>query len=107
MDSALLTLLLLSPLVGVLAMLVTPGNERAHRVALACSLLPLVLTLVALSRFYAVSTGEEAFVLKAYAPWVTASDGSIDISYRVGVDGISIWMLVLTRTRQIITATHH
>src|SRR5687767_3019910 len=87
----LLTLLVLVPLAGVAAIAMI-GREREaliHRVALAVSLIVFGLTLLLWSRFDA-SSADFQFV-ERYA-WIP----SFGIEYFVGVDGISLFLLVLT-----------
>ena len=87
----LLTLLVLVPLAGV-AVIAMIGREREaliHRVALAVSLVVFALTLLLWARFDA-SSADFQFV-ERYA-WIP----SFGIEYFVGVDGISLFLLVLT-----------
>ena len=111
----LLTTLIFLPLAGVVALLVPPyGNVvSVRRIALWCSLVTLGATAYGLVRFYAEgpqsSQDDSAYVLVHRVPWIEGEsievetpDGeiversTIDISYSVGVDGISIWMVALT-----------
>ena len=104
MDSWILTLIVFSPLAGAgLLLIPRRGQDKAiARLALAVSVATLLLTLFGMWAYYQASAqtaqpGE--FVLKAHAPWVTEIDGGfarVDIGYRVGVDGISIWLIMLT-----------
>ena len=100
MESWILTLVIFSPLVGT-AWLIggDPANERAARNrALFSSMVTFLLTLVALFLFHGASGGaaDGTFCLQAQATWIGGQDSSIDISYRVGIDGVSLWLLVLT-----------
>ena len=104
MDSWILTLIIISPLAGILALLLPRrGSDTAiHRTALAVSLVTLVLSVIAIARFNQLSAESAtpgAFVLEQEAPWISGGgpeSTNIDIAYRVGVDGISIWLLTLT-----------
>lgn len=104
LGSWILTLIILSPLVGVVMLLLPPyGDDRGvRRSALAYSTITLLLTLWAVRSFYHLSQEAGhggAFVLTHDLPWVTEQldeTTTVDIAYRVGVDGISIWLLVLT-----------
>lgn len=101
MDSWILTLVVLSPLVGaVLIMLLPRGRDGAvHRFALVWSLVTLLLTIVALVMFDRANTGDDRYVLMQHLAWVTGADSEtsdIDISYRVGVDAIGMWLMALT-----------
>lgn len=105
MDSWILTLVVFSPLVWVSALLLLPRGDDAgiRRSAFYFSLITLLLTVFAVVRYHQVSAATDvtsgSFVLTAHAPWVIGSEqesAAIDIAYRVGVDGISIWLLALT-----------
>lgn len=120
-----LTYLILTPLAGVVALLTPPyGSARSARViASACSILMLFGGGLAVYRFYEVShrstfepdddirradalTG--GYTLVQNFPWLdngstipvrhggTAAElPLLDIGYRVGVDGISVWLVAL------------
>ena len=112
LESGILTLVIFSPLVGVLILLVAPVSNRwapglsspkaVRRGALFISLVTLALTVVAVAKFHQAPTAAAGatshFVLTAHVPWIGGGGPSpeVDISYRVGVDGISIWLLALT-----------
>ncbi len=97
-----LTLVIFSPLVGALLLMIPRrGDDAAIRLgALVFSLLPAFLTLAAVIAFYKQSSvAAGGYVLTNHVSWITAAAGenaTIDISYRVGADGISIWLLALT-----------
>jgi NADH-quinone oxidoreductase subunit M len=88
----LLTLTTFIPLIGF-AMLLVGGrslrDDAARWVALGASLVTFVVSLVALGRFDPDVPG---FQLIEQASWV----GSIGLTYTVGVDGVSIWLVLLT-----------
>jgi NADH-quinone oxidoreductase subunit M len=80
--------LVLLPLVGVVPVLL--GDDRsARRTALVVSLIELVLSLGLWWSFDPVEGGMQ---LVSSAPWIPAWG----ISYRVGLDGISLFMVLLT-----------
>ena len=88
----LLTLTTFIPLIG--AVMVLAGGRGlkptgARGVALGVSLATFVISLVALGRF---DPDVQRFQLVEQANWV----GSIGLTYTVGVDGVSIWMVLLT-----------
>jgi len=103
-DSWILTIIIFSPLVGAFALLLARrGDDVAIRNgALFFSLVTLVLTIVAVAQFHRETSGAVGpghFALTAYVPWITSGEeeiATIDIAYRVGVDGISIWLLAMT-----------
>ena len=89
----LLTLILLLPLAGALVLMVFPaGREKEIRgTALVISLIPLALTLILCGSYKAaVPIGSFKFV-ENYA-WFPA----IGSSYHLGIDGVSLVMLLLT-----------
>src|SRR5213593_1386588 len=87
----LLTLMIFIPLLGMAVVLSLPS--RAHDAirwtATAFSVPPLLLAVVLLARF---APGAQGFQFVHRATWIPA----FNIDYFVGVDGISITMIVLT-----------
>lgn len=105
MDPWILTLVVFSPLTGILGLVLLGrfSQRHAHRVALGTTILTLLLNVVALGLFYRCSetaTREGgSFALVWQFAWIGSAEeagGRTDIAYRVGVDGISIWLLALT-----------
>ena len=69
--------------------------------AFIVSLVTLALTIFAVVLYYRSALTPDGlspgFALKCVVPWIGGVAGQgFEISYRVGVDGISIWMLALT-----------
>jgi NADH-quinone oxidoreductase subunit M len=87
----LVSLILFTPLVVALVVLLLPaGQVKAMRwVSLIGSLVPFGLALVAWARF---DSNSAAFQLTEQLPWYL----SLNASYHVGVDGISLTMVLLT-----------
>jgi NADH-quinone oxidoreductase subunit M len=88
----LLTLTTFLPLVGLAILLIggrAIGNEAARVIALLTALATLVVSLVVLGRFDPAFGG---YQMVERAVWVE----DIGLQYLVGVDGISIWMVMLT-----------
>jgi NADH-quinone oxidoreductase subunit M len=87
---SLLTATIFSPLLGVLLLALVPrGRETAMRaMALAVSLLPLILSVVLFSKFR--GTGE--FEFQEIVPWLQG----YQVDYRIGVDGFSLPLIILT-----------
>ncbi len=104
MDSGLLTCIIFSPLVGVLVLLLPRLSTDAaiRRTALVCSLVTFALTVYAVVQYFQVidspAAANSRYVLTAHTPWIGGGEmePTIDVGYRVGVDGISIWLLVLS-----------
>ncbi len=108
-----LTILILLPLVGaVVTGLLRPnggGAERVGRVALFFSVLTLVATVLMVVMFYGAAGGSAAgqgeTALQLNLNWVSdaplTAEGPaigryIDLRYHVGVDGLSLWLIVLS-----------
>src|SRR4029077_16703196 len=88
-----ITSILAVPIVGAIALLFVPDDERNARVvrnaALVVSVLGFARTLVLWNRFDPASAD---FQFTEHHPWIPA----FGISYDVGVDGISLLLVVLT-----------
>jgi NADH-quinone oxidoreductase subunit M len=86
----LLTLLVFVPVAGAVAVALVPrAAERAQKLlALAVSSGVFALSLLLVGRFEPVA----AMQLEERSPWLPA----YGISYHVGVDGLSLWLIVLT-----------
>jgi NADH-quinone oxidoreductase subunit M len=87
---SLLTALIVLPLLGALVVSLIPrGAERAQKIAaLAFTTAAFALSIVML-RGFAPRTGMQ---FEASVPWIPA----YGISYHVGVDGLSVWLVILT-----------
>jgi NADH-quinone oxidoreductase subunit M len=85
------TLVLFSPLVAALIVLALPAEPvRVPRVAaFVLSLVPLALALVMLARF---DPNVGTLQLRERVAWVPA----LGVDYAVGVDGFSLWLILLT-----------
>ena len=92
MSGHLLTITLLLPLFGAIALLIVSriaSDRDARIVALLAALITFAVSLLVLRDF---QTGEPGFQLVERASWVP----SLGLSYLVGVDGISLWLVLLT-----------
>src|SRR5690242_15230690 len=91
MGNFLLSLVVWTPLVGAFLVLLVPRDkpEGARRAALAFSLVTFILSL-ALGA--AVPTDTAEFQWLAQGPWVP----SFGIQYILGVDGVSLFLVLLT-----------
>jgi NADH-quinone oxidoreductase subunit M len=87
-DRWILSALLIVPLVGIVPVFLVP-SDRAKHVALAVTLIELVLSLGLWWVFDATSGGMQFAVS---APWLP----QWGINYRVGIDGISLFMVLLS-----------
>ena len=89
MDSSILTLILLAPLVGALLVALLPDRGKLPaRIALATTLVSFGLTLHLPAHF---SLANSDFQFAVNRPWIE----SPAIFYHVGVDGLSMWLVVL------------
>src|SRR5665213_2469643 len=89
-DQSILTLILLVPLAGaVLVALVPDRFKLPNWIALLTTLASLVLTLHLPAHFV---LGQSGFQFEINYPWIE----SPAIFYHVGVDGLSLWLVVLT-----------
>jgi NADH-quinone oxidoreductase subunit M len=97
LDSWILTCVFVSPLVGVLVLALLNGEDhgRIKMAALASSVVTFALAVVALVAFLQ-NAAPGAYHLELSVPWITGGDGAVDIRYHVGVDGVSVWLLMLT-----------
>ncbi|MGA9768790.1 MAG: NADH-quinone oxidoreductase subunit M [Blastocatellia bacterium] len=95
MSEYLLTIITLLPLAGVLALLFTSRGERPNETvvkwtALLFSLLTFVVSL-ALPILFRPGGGLQ---FQTNVPWINAFN--LGVRYHVGVDGLSIWLVLLT-----------
>jgi NADH-quinone oxidoreductase subunit M len=89
MGTMMLSSLLWTPLIGALLLAFLPGDDkRVRMVALAYSLVHLVLALLVIRAF---PLGQPGFHLEEQKAWIPA----LGISYHLAVDGISVWLLLL------------
>lgn len=94
LDHSILTLLLLTPLVGAIIVALTPDREEGsklhHIIALVVTLLTFVFTLHLPAHFDYATFGR--FQFEQNAEWIA----NPAIRYHLGVDGLSMWLVVLT-----------
>ena len=91
-DRFILTQILLTPLVGAVVLALLPereGSKKHHWVALVFTLLTLLFTLHLPARFVYGTTG---FQFEQNLSWIA----NPAIRYHLGVDGLSMWLVVLT-----------
>ncbi len=85
----LLSLIVFLPLAGALGVLAAAGRQWPQRVALLSTFATFILTLLPLRHF---DKGQAGFQFVEHAPWIT----TLGISYQLGIDGLSLFMLPLT-----------
>ncbi len=89
-DHFILTILTFTPLVGVVLLLVLPDKGKTMQWgALFITLLTFVFTLHLPARF---NYGASGYQFEQNIPWVD----SPAIRYHLGIDGLSMWLVVLT-----------
>src|ERR1035441_4159311 len=89
-NQSILTLILLVPLAGAVLVALLPDRFKLPNwIALLTSLATFVLTLHLPIHFVA---GQGGFQFEVNQPWIE----SPAIFYHVGVDGLSLWLVVLT-----------
>jgi NADH-quinone oxidoreductase subunit M len=90
LDSSILSLVTFIPAVGALLLMLIPRRDRDIRIfALIISLLTFCLSLYLPAYFHRTQVG---FHYEVNQQWVT----SPNIHYHVGLDGISLWLVLLT-----------
>ncbi|HEX5284494.1 MAG TPA: NADH-quinone oxidoreductase subunit M [Bryocella sp.] len=93
LDHSILTLLILTPLVGAIVVALIPdredGSKLHHIVALVVTLLTLVFTLHLPAHFDYATFGR--FQFEQNTDWIA----NPAIRYHLGVDGLSMWLVVL------------
>jgi NADH-quinone oxidoreductase subunit M len=92
LDQSILTLILLVPLAGAILVALLPERAKwPNWIALLTSLVTFVLTLHLPAHFV---YGQSGFQFEANVPWIDLM-GRPAIFYHVGVDGLSLWLVVL------------
>ncbi|MCZ7538893.1 MAG: NADH-quinone oxidoreductase subunit M [Anaerolineae bacterium] len=91
-DISLVTVVLMLPLAGLVLMMLFSRTEQAYKwAALVTSLVTFGVSLLLVRNF---DTGVSGLQMVQNVGWITAD--SFTIRYYVGVDGISIWLVLLT-----------
>jgi len=90
-DPIILSLILITPLAGAVLLAVLPDRGRLQQtVALIVTLITFGLTLHLPAHWHALASGQFAF--DQDLPWIA----SPAIRYHLGVDGLSMWLVVLS-----------
>ena len=91
-DNSILTLILLAPLAGAILVALLPDRSRLPNwIALLTTLVIFVFTLHLPAHFNSGQAGFQ-FEINPSTPWIEKPA----IFYHVGVDGLSLWLVVLT-----------
>ncbi len=92
-NSNLLTLIVFSPAIFAVLMLIVPAKDRGLKyAALIFSLITTALTIYLWIQYPAATADPAGFKFAVSAPWLV----QINSNYHVGVDGISLAMILLT-----------
>lgn len=91
-----LTLVIFTPLAGALLVLIAnrvlgSSEETLRRISLAVSVLTLLFAVMMAVWFDRAVPG---YQMEVQVPWLTALN--LGVTYHLGVDGLSLWLLVLT-----------
>ena len=90
LDQHILSLVTFAPLIGAMLLVLLPRRDRDIRIfSLVISLLTFVLSLHLPVYFHRAQAG---FQYEVDKPWISTPN----IHYHMGVDGISLWLVVLT-----------
>ena len=94
-NTSILTLIIFTPLAGALLLALLPDRGKLQQwTALAVTLLTFLFTLhLPAHYFYGATPG--SFQFEIDRPWIPLSNAS-GIHYHLGVDGLSMWLVVLT-----------
>lgn len=86
-----LTIMTLFPLLGAVVLMFVPSkdDENIRRAALFFTVVPLILSLIVLAKF---NPGTHEFQMQEVAAWIP----SMNVTFHLGIDGISMPLLVLT-----------
>src|SRR5512141_49168 len=92
MNETILSLMTFLPLVGVLLLFFVPKNShnQLRGLALGVTILTFLVSLPLVTGFQ--TNAEFQFVKDV--PWIAA--GPFQMNYHVGIDGISLWLVILT-----------
>jgi NADH-quinone oxidoreductase subunit M len=85
----LLSLIVWIPVVGAILAAIIPSDRIGKLVAGTAAAVSFALSVLMLTRF---EIGSHQFQLVEFVPWLE----SFGVNYRLGVDGISLWLVVLT-----------
>ncbi len=97
LDHLILTLIVAAPLAGALVLALVPEREGSKRHAIGALLVTLItlgLTLH-LPAHFNYAAAPHAFQFEVNLPWIKLAAATPAIHYHLGVDGLSMWLIVL------------
>ena len=93
-NQSILTWILLAPLAGAVLVVLVPDRKKLPNwIALLTALVTFGLTLHLPSHF---AYGQAGFQFQTSIPWIEMPGSNSAIFYHVGIDGLSLWLVVLT-----------
>ena len=107
MNQIIVTVLILSPLIGMLLILLTNSQQEQQlkRMGVLGALIPLIISLWMVALF---DFNQPGYQLTQEAPWFQFSlpggEGVLSITYAVGVDGLSVAMMLLVTILSVMAA---
>jgi NADH-quinone oxidoreductase subunit M len=92
----LLSILTFTPLIGAIVLLFVNKNSHGvlRTVAMAVAVVNFVVSLPLISGYNAPGTDIGGYQFLENVPWIAA--GPFQMSYHLGIDGISLWLVILT-----------
>ncbi|MFK7972909.1 MAG: NuoM family protein [Bacteroidia bacterium] len=94
MSASLVNLTIFLPLLGIPALMFLPA-KNSKLIALGFSAITFILSLLLLGNYQAsLAESSNGFAFFQSLPWI--STAGIDITYSIGLDGVSLWMVLLT-----------
>src|SRR5580692_6403899 len=97
MDQHLLSIVLLTPLAGLLVLLLLPSNSK-NLLRIWANLASLAGFLVSLPLVFRFQTGLPGFQFEEKVQWIPA----LGAQYHIGIDGISLLLVMLTTFMGVI-----
>jgi NADH-quinone oxidoreductase subunit M len=91
-DLPLLSLVIWTPIIGGLLVLATGGERNALESRVLALLVSLVTLGLSLPLWFGFDAGTAEMQFQEFAPWI----GALSINYHLGVDGISMPLILLT-----------
>jgi len=95
MDDVILSLLIFLPIAGAIACLALPASREKSAVFIATAFAGVNL-LLSLGLFAAFDRGSDELQFVTQKTWIDADYAGFNVQYAVGVDGLSVTMVLLT-----------
>jgi len=92
----LLSILTFTPLIGAIVLLFVNKNSHGvlRTIAMAVTVVTFFLSLPLITGYNAAGTDIGGFQFLENVPWIAA--GPFQMNYHLGIDGISLWLVILT-----------